>query len=231
MTNTQVAVLIITVPFVIAGLAWIIVSHLKRPAWDRRLSVIQLWRHALGVGFTPRQVFQIAAVSIPLVWLCGFFLDTSLLWFGALAFVAWRLATASSPLQQTTQSILNELEATATTLGTSRANIQHVVDLVSAKARELEEKEVKSRALAEAIARKAEEAAAYDTLNDQQKDLLAAVVKKAQQRSGLVTAGIILGSLSVNLAATVIWVLVGSPGREKLLQPLQPILEWFANRG
>lgn len=138
------------------------------------------------------------------------------------AFVVIRNPLARRQVTVKSESLLTELAAMQGQLNAVNTRVQELVGEIETSQVELDQTRSVKKSLGEEIESKLAEVENWRKLSDEQKQLFIATVGEAlQRRTVFGTAGVIVGSIVLNLAATLIWELLGAPGRERLL-------EWFA---
>jgi hypothetical protein len=119
----------------------------------------------------------------------------------------------------------------------------HRIAVVSTRIEDGERRfgEVESRHLVSVVATKEQEKAqleqvlgeqhktseALKPFTEEQKTIMADAVTSAQRQSMVVSALAVAGSLLLNIAATLIWTLLGNPGRDEIVQRFNSYLSWF----
>jgi hypothetical protein len=107
--------------------------------------------------------------------------------------------------------VLTQLESTLATIASARGSLEHLLGVVTSKEQERTQ-------LEKVIGEQYKQSEAYKAFTDEQKALMSGAVKAAQRRSVIVAFVAVVGSLMVNIAATLIWTLLGNPGRQEILQ-------------
>jgi hypothetical protein len=154
MSELALIVIVLAAPIVAAGAAWLILGRFKQPSLDQPLDLVQLWRRGLGLVVTPRQVLKAALLCMPLAFYSTIGLGIGLVWYALAGFVVWKIVSWHSTMPPSTQSVLAELETAASTLANSRSAVEHLLQLVTLKAQELEAKSAEKLALEKVITEK-----------------------------------------------------------------------------
>jgi predicted transcriptional regulator len=107
-----------------------------------------------------------------------------------------------------------------------RLHIEQLATEIHTRQVELEEGERLRLSLREEIEQKLSEVEAWQSLSEQQKKLFVNAAKEAiDRRTSLQMIAVVLSSIALNLAASVLWSLMGSPGA----QQLRSMFESFKN--
>lgn len=114
--------------------------------------------------------------------------------------------------------LLEEINSMAEQLKAAHARVQQLAGEVELMQAELSRKQTFGESLDREIDSKLKEAKEWNNLTDEQKRLLVESVGEAlSNKSVSRTAITIIGSIVLNIAATLIWTLLGSPGKNELL--------------
>ena len=221
--------LIILSPFVIAFVFALVIYKRKSPKLDKPLNLGRLWFQLLNSSFTVRQAVVVLLLFIPYtIWsgiFPGFFVFPIILI--AIAYFLYRLANRESKLSDESKEVLDALNEMVSKVGESRLHVEHLANLVRTKQLEIEQKEKIRTELETQIGEKSREKEAWDNLTQKQQELVIQAIKKSQSKNVVVNISIILGSLSLNIIATVIWTLLGNPGRDELIKRFNDFTKLF----
>ena len=222
-------ILILLTPFALALIAGFAISRWRNPKLDRPLNLGKTWFRVLSSSFTVRQFIVTLIAIFPFALFSGIFPDflvfpVILIVLGGLIY---RFANQDSHLSEESKEILNALNEMTSKMSESGLFLEHLANLVRTKQLEIEQKEKIRTELENQIGEKSREKEAWDNLTAKQQDLVIQAIKKSQSRSIVLTMGVLIGSVVLNIVATVIWTLLGNPGRDELLKRFSEFSKLF----
>ncbi|EGQ8983014.1 hypothetical protein RV040_001435 [Vibrio alginolyticus] len=166
-------------------------------------------------------LLKLAGVTVLSIWWLEWIMPLPLLpiFLVALFFLFNKNKNESKNIASKTSSqLLEEINSMAEQLKTAHARVQQLAGEVELTQAELTRKQDFGESLDREIDSKLKEAEEWNNLTDEQKKLLVQSVGEAVSNksvSRIVVA--IVGSIVLNIAATLIWTLLGSPGKDDLL--------------
>jgi hypothetical protein len=221
-------VFFIVIPCIILLLGFIALSRYKNPKIDTPINFGQYWFRLLGSSITLRQIIRFFILIFPFIYLVLFnILPGYFFWliiFLPLIFFFLKYKPRSD---EQSQEVLDALTEMSSKLTESRLHLEHLANLVKAKQLEVDEKERIQRELEYQINKKAHESKELEKLTESQKELILKVIRKSQRPSVLDSTGIILGSIALNIFATLIWTLLGNPGKDAIVNQLKTFGQIF----
>lgn len=227
MSDWLLIALFLGLPILISAIGLFALERWHNPALDTPMTVGQLWQQILDLSFSLRKIIILALLIFPLIFFFQIFgfIPPSVI---VLLFFVWlvrRMALSLPKLSDRSLEAIEALNEMAENLSQSQIHVNQLINVIKEKQLEIDEKERLFADLTSNIAEKEEEVAQWESLTQQQKDLLLQSVKKAQSR-GFFTAGVaVVGSVVLNLVATLLWTLMGNPGREAIIQRVSNLIE------
>jgi hypothetical protein len=195
----------------------LILRYSKKSALDEPFDIDFIWYRLRSFQFTPRRFAQVALLVLPILNLDSLGLPgVNLLWYTFWAIVIGRILVENPRLPRDTHEVLENLEATTSTIGAVRSNLEHLIAKLSTAAADLATKEQQRAEIEGTISRLSKESEAFKTLTDQQKQLVAESFQVSFKKSPVGVMGVVLGSVVLNLLATLIWTLMGNPGKDEI---------------
>jgi hypothetical protein len=114
------------------------------------------------------------------------------------------------------QQLLDNLRRMQVDAENTRSHIVRLVEEVQLRQAELDEREKYRATIKIEIDEKLKEVEAWRDLSETQKNLVLATAKEAVNRkTSIQIAGVIIGSIILNLAANVVWSLMGQPSDQR----------------
>ncbi len=220
MNNTLLIILFLSIPVILAVLAWWVLGRLKTPILDAPVNPGVLWRKILGLGITPRQVLKLIILVFPLLYLNQALelVPEFLVVTGFSFYFLFRLVKAVPPLESQSQEVLSALDQISSKLADTRAHLEFLANSVRAKQTEVEAQEKIREAIEQDIAKGKLEKETWENFNEKQRALVLGQVREAQRRGAVTTIIVGIGSIALNLVATLLWTLLGNPGKEQILR-------------
>ncbi len=193
-----------------------------RRRWSWRNEVI--YHYLIGgsrISITRGALYGVIIWIIPLIWaeylLPLFFLPVTTVPLVVLLLLGRRRSV--SVLDERLRNLLESYRSTSTTPQEAAQIAQAIGAELTLRSADLEDRTLRNRTLEEAISAKYREYESLRTLTDEQKRILiSATGEVLNRRSAARTLAAAFIAVMLNLIATIIWTLAGSPGREKILQ-------------
>jgi preprotein translocase subunit SecF len=167
-----------------------------------------------------RRLFIVLVILTPLSWFSSlvFFLPISPIFLAIAVFVLLRpreLKTVDFPAESAV--VLANLKRIQEDLTAAELHMRGLSSGIEVTQRDIEDKEKRRVALQKEIDKQLRDVEAWQKLSQEQKDLFVQTAKEAMRRkSFLEAAAIVGGGLALNLAASLVWALLGAPGKEEL---------------
>lgn len=224
MSKTTIFIAILTAaPFLVAGGALWALRRMRAPVLDAPLNPGELWRRILGSSVTPRRVIRLAIILFPFLSLDQIFgiiprflVPTAI----AIYLVIWLSRTASA-LEPRSQEVLASIDQISSKLAETRGHLEYLANIVRAKQTEVAAQEEIRKSLEASIAAKQREKGAWEDLTEEQRELLLTQIRQAQKKGATATIMVVIGSIILNLVATLVWTLLGNPGKIEIVQMAQ----------
>lgn len=173
-------------------------------------------------------------------WICIlFFLDwmfpfpISLVSIIMSGFIILSIAKASSNLSSSTaasstQDVLSSLRDMQTRLSGIQSHIEELAVEIENRKIEVDEKQKITQSLDQDINKKLKESEEWKNLSDSQKQLVInAAAEAINNKSFSQNISFVIGSVLLNLGATLIWTLFGNPGRKELIELFKAFFESY----
>ena len=110
----------------------------------------------------------------------------------------------------------------------AKSHIEQLATEIQLKQVELEEKDKIKKSLHDEIENRLQEVKEWRNLSQKQKSLLIEAAQHALSRTSFFRVfGFVMSTVALNIAATVIWTLLGSPGTERLIELYEKIKTFF----
>ena len=166
------------------------------------------------------------ALNYALIWLIP------ILWFSMLIpflflpvvifpfwFIIFRARKKTDiPLSESTKSLTDNLSNKQTQITDAHQHIERIVNEIQVQKAELEEKTKISKELDAELNSKLEQYDSWKNLTDEQKKLVISAASEALDRRSVLNMVVVaFVTIFLNLAATVVWTLAGSPGKQELI--------------
>lgn len=227
MSDWLLIALFLGLPILFSAIGLFALGRWHNPALDTPITVGQLWQQVLDLSFSLRKIFFLALLIFPLIFFFQIlgFIPPSLI---VLIFFVWlmrRIALSMPKLSDRSLEAIEALNEMAANLNQSQIHVKQLINVIKEKQLEIDEKESLFADLMSNIAEKEEEVTQWESLTQQQQDLLLQSVKRAQSRGFFTASVAVVGSVILNLVATLLWTLMGNPGREAIIQRVSNIIE------
>ncbi|GBL02584.1 hypothetical protein [Vibrio harveyi] len=164
-------------------------------------------------------LLKLTGVTVVSIWWLEWIMPLPLLPIFLVAlFFLFKKSESKYVVSKTSSQLLEEINSMADQLKTAHARVQQLAGEVELTQAELNRKQSFGESLDREIDSKLKEAEEWNSLTDVQKKLLVQSVGEVVSNksvSRIVVA--IVGSIVLNIAATLIWTLLGSPGKAELL--------------
>lgn len=235
MPDWLVFLLVLGIPFFlpIIGLWWLHRRSSRRPG-------LRLRFYHLSVGGAPLSIssealIKLALIAIPILWV-QFVVPIlgDLIMFLALLPAGIWFITKKGPTRVLDTSathshqVVTALRETQKQIEAAKTHIEKLESQIHMRQFEVEATEVLRTSLRQDIEKKLGEVEAWQTLSEQQKTLFIQVTNEAmRKRSAFQMLGVVVGSIILNLTASVIWSLMGAPGQKGLQQTIQQFKSIF----
>jgi hypothetical protein len=221
--------LILLGPFVLSAIGLITLRLWRNPKLDDPLNLGRAWQRLLSLEITPRKFVGFVLLVLPILFLDRIlgFIPTNLLPLGLLVWVGYKLFKRQSQLSTESQEILEALNGMTSKLGETRSYLEHVANLVRAKQLEIDDKDRIKSELEKQIGQKTRESEEWNELTGEQQELVIGAIRRSQKKGLFGNAGIVIGSITLNIIASLIWTLLGNPGRDEVLRRLNDMGKWF----
>lgn len=194
-------------------------------------SAVEFYHTSIGgsrIAISKDAFTRIAGWVIAIVWLdqfvpIPFFLP--LLIIGAYFWVSRSASTRSTAgISQHSGHLVGALQEMQNQIDAAKSHIEQLASEIYTRQIELEENEKLRTTLRADIEKKLSEVEAWKALTEQQKELFVQAAKEAiSRRTSFQMLGVVLGSIALNLAASAIWALMGSPGEQQFLRMIEEI--------
>jgi hypothetical protein len=133
-------------------------------------------------------------------------------------------AFSSGELQSNSAIVLQNLKRISGDIEATSLHLENLSSTIQVSQAALEEKEGRRVALQREIEKQLRDVEAWQKLSEQQRELFVQAAREAMRRkSFLEAAAVVGGGLALNLAASVVWAFMGSPGKSQLVE----FFEWF----
>lgn len=191
------------------------VSFYKIKIWN---SSISLTRNALY------QLIYWVCIFIFLDWILPIPISLPLVLISA--FIAFSLVKTNSSSNNSnstsnSQDALSSLKDMQARLSSIQSHIEELAVEIENRKIEVDEKQKLTQSLDEDINKKLKESEEWKTLSESQKQLVInAAAEALNKKSVSQNISIVMGSILLNLVATLIWTLLGNPGRKELMDSL-----------
>jgi len=193
---------------------------LRRRAGSSREFVMYRYRLAGSqIAISKDLLFLILSSGLALWWLEYLLpvplLPILLLYFG---FILVANPAARRQANVKSEALMSELSAMQKQFQAANAKVAELVAELETSSAELNQATSVKESLTREIDTKLKEVENWQKLSEEQKQLFIATVGQAlRRRTILGVSGVVIGSIALNLAATLIWELMGAPGRDALL--------------
>jgi TolA-binding protein len=178
---------------------------------------------------TRRALLHLAVWAIPVIWLTVFlptYFVLTLVAIPLLVFLRQTAQRSERPLSERSSQLLDNLKDIETQIEQARQHIELMATEIEARQVEVEEKTRMTRTLDEEIDAKLEQYEHWRSMNHEQKQLVIDAARQAlSRRSAAQAFSTVLASIILNLVATLIWTLAGSPGRLELISVYNAALD------
>jgi len=122
-------------------------------------------------------------------------------------------------ISQDSSIVLSELKEMKTKVQNTIEYLESVSLEIESKTIEINAKSIEINRIEEEIDKKSEEYKNWKSLTKSEKDLVISAVKETiDSKKGTRIFWFIIGTIFLNITSTFIWVLLGSPGKQKLLE-------------
>ena len=124
----------------------------------------------------------------------------------------------SDDLQSDSLNILKNLKRIQSDIEATSIHLQNLSTTIQTSQTEIEGKEKRRVALQKEIEKQLRDVDAWQRLSEDQKELFVQAAREAMRRKSFFeTAAIVGGGLALNIAASLIWAFMGSPGKGQLV--------------
>ena len=213
------------IPLIIFGILFI---NDRKSGKSISKSDIILYNYEIGglrLTISKKNLNYILMWLIPIIWLSFFIGEIFLIIFILGLIYYFRHEGVLNPKKtvlkgsESTQDLLDNLQKMQNQINEAKKHIEFLATEALVKQNEVEEKGKLTESLDKQIGNKLEEYKEWEKLSENQKHLVLQAAKEAislstiKQQISFAAFTIIL-----NLMATIVWVLVGSPGKETILE-------------
>lgn len=164
-------------------------------------------------------LLKLAGVTVVSIWWLEWLMPLPLLPIFLVAlFFLFNRSENKNVASKTSSQLLEEINNMAEQIKAAHARVQQLAGEVELTQAELTRKQSFGESLDREIDSKLKEAKEWNNLTDEQKKLLVESVGEAVSSTSVSRIAVaIIGSIVLNIAATLIWTLLGSPGKDELL--------------
>ncbi len=167
-----------------------------------------------------RRLLVVISVVIPFTWFFGLIpvLPISPLFVSiALLLILQPVTLKATDATGQSGTVLATLTRVQDDLAAADVHLQSLASSIQTFQREITDKESKKRSLQAEIERQLREVEAWRQLSAEQKEVFVQAARQAmRQRSFLEVAAVVAGGLILNILASLVWVLIGSPGTDEV---------------
>lgn len=210
--------IILGLPFVLSLIALLTIRRSRSARLDTPMDFGEAWLRLVSTEVTPRQALRFLAALFPFAFIGSFgIFPEELLVVVVLAVVVLKIAKWQSAMPDRTIAAVDQLQQIVDNLAQTRLHLEHLAQTVRQKQHEIQQKEELSKELDKTISEREKRSEAFLSLTEQQRDLLATAVKRSQRKGVFSSTVVVIGSIALNIVATIIWSLLGNPGQSEMI--------------
>jgi hypothetical protein len=228
--NWSLIISLLVLPFIISFLGYVFLKSVKDSRIDKPINLSQYWYRLLSSNISLRQIIRFLLLIFPVIFLTQVIgvLPDYFLWIMLAVAIIGNILNQNVQTGDQSQEVLDALTEMSSRLTESRLHLEHLANLVKAKQIEVDEKERIRVELEKQIDEKSRETKELEKLSETQKELIVNVVRKSQKPTVIDTTGIIISSVALNLLATLIWTIMGNPGKDELINQMKTLSNLFS---
>ena len=188
-----------------------------------------LWRvrgvRGDALVLSKKRILVVLAVMTPLLLLSSvvFFLSLPILAF-TIALVLKPKVLGPDDLQGQSAVVLGNLTRIQGEIAETGIHLQHLSTTIQTSQAEIAEKEERRFSLQKEIDRHLADVEAWQALSAEQRELFVGAASEAMRRRTFCQmVAVVGGGLALNVAAAFIWALLGSPGKDQLIEYFRQI--------
>lgn len=186
------------------------------------LAVLLRMRRVRGnvIVISKRRLLVVVSVTAPIAGLFSLVPFLSLI---VITTCIWLIVRSpelkAADVSTSSTTVLETLERIQQDLAAADIHLRSLSSTIEVSQQELTEKEQRKRALQDDIEKHLHEVEAWQELSTEHKDLFVQAAREAmRQRSLFEATAVVAGGIVINLIACIIWVLIGSPGRNEIIE-------------